>query len=103
MSYEGSEEFLCANGHYFCQSCYSDAPPHCWHCDAPLAYWHAIDETNGEDDRLPSTKPAPKQQAGWDDRWHHDHYGNRYATKILRYVPGGEWTKLRRAAASEQD
>jgi hypothetical protein len=100
MSYEGSEEFLCANGHYTCQDCHDDNPKGCWFCAAPITHWHAIDETNGEDEDLPDTKPAPKQQTGWDDRWQIDHYGNRYATKVPRYVAGARWQRLRSAESA---
>jgi hypothetical protein len=60
-----------------------------------MTHRHAIDETNGEEDDMPSTKPAPKQQVGWDDDWRNDHYGNRFAVKVLRYVPGQHWQTIR--------
>jgi hypothetical protein len=28
-----------------------------------------------------------RQKFGFDDNWHVDHYGNKYATKVMKYKP----------------
>ena len=91
MSYEGYQEWLCTSGHYLARDAYEDAPPKCPHCRGALAYYHAVDQTNGEEEGNPSTLPAPKEQVGADDQWHMDHRGNRYVTPLERYRPVSEW------------
>lgn len=61
MSYEGYTEYLCANGHHFTVDCYDVAPPGCPRCSSPLAWEHAVDETNGYDESRPGTCEAPKK------------------------------------------
>lgn len=94
MSYEGYQEYLCANGHYQSMDCYADDPTACDRCGAAFAHWHPVDQTNGVEDANPSTMPAPKEQIGADDEWHIDHHGNRYAVAIPRYRPLAEWKPL---------
>lgn len=91
MSYEGSKEVLCANGHYWVVDCWDDDPETCDRCGAPITHTHAIDETNGPCSDDPSTLPAPKECIGQDDDWRTDHYGNRYAIAIPKYRPAAEW------------
>ena len=94
MSYEGSREFLCANGHHSVFECWDDDPPVC-RCGAPMTFAHSIDHTNGDVEDDPSTMPAPKEQIGSDDIWREDHYGNRYAVQDHRYRPVREWQVLK--------
>lgn len=102
MSYEGSTEYLCANGHYLCTSCYEDAPDGCSVCGAALSYSHSIDETNGVDPEDPGTMPGDKECIGQDDQWREDHYHNRYAFAIPRYKPLEGWRELKVAVTSGQ-
>jgi hypothetical protein len=48
MSYEGYEQCLCANGHYYCgDDIMFEGDPPCPHCQAPCAWTNEVDETNG--------------------------------------------------------
>lgn len=91
MSYEGYEEFLCANGHYHCTGSWDEELASCPFCKAPIAYSNNVDVTNGEDESEPWTMPAPKEEIGFDDDWRQDHYGNKYAVKVIRYDPIDRW------------
>lgn len=86
MSYEGYMEFICESGHYSCVDVYVDAPKTC-ECGNRIKYYHMVDETNGIDYDYPDTCPGAREEIGYDDIWHEDHYGNKYATKRLRYKP----------------
>lgn len=90
MGYNGYTEYLCAKGHYSTCDC-RDSLTACQTegCDAALTYRHAVDETNGLDENDPAACPAPKKEIGFQDAWHDDHYGNRYATKIPIYIRSG--------------
>ena len=44
MSYEGYEQVICKNGHYFERDCWESAPCSCL---APDAWVNGVDETNG--------------------------------------------------------
>lgn len=81
MSFEGTIQKLCTQGHLS----HFDI----WHegksckCGASFNWTHVIDETNGsepEDYNLPV-------EIDFEDEWHTDHYGNRYAVKIPLYKP----------------
>lgn len=87
MGYQGYSEYLCTKGHYNTCDC-RDALSVCQveGCGATLVYSHEVDETNGRDDSHPDTCPAPKKEIGFEDAWHVDHHGNRYATKVPIYV-----------------
>jgi hypothetical protein len=108
MSYEGSEEYLCAKGHYMVRDAYADDVQYngVCKCGAPIAYWHQIDDTNGVIEDNPGTMPAPTKRTGWEDRWHMDHYGNRYATRTPLYKPKEHWrpyaVKRERAADARE-
>ena len=91
MSYEGSEEYLCENGHYHIQDCHAADLKECPFCKVKIAYSRAIDETNGEDETMPCTMPGPKREIGFDEHWQADHHGNAYAVKIPRFEPGEHW------------
>ena len=47
MSYEGFEQFLCKNGHYYTVDAYGDKPKECYTCGAKFVWWNAVDQTNG--------------------------------------------------------
>lgn len=47
MSYEGYEQCICKNGHYFERDCYDDSNCHVCHHDA--AWANGVDTTNGDD------------------------------------------------------
>lgn len=51
MSYEGSEQILCKNGHYHWCDCYSfhEESWQCHICGAEAAWTNSVDETNGSD------------------------------------------------------
>ena len=98
MSYEGYDEFLCEKGHHWTidsMEFYGDqfgeesqnARNVCPVCKGKMKYWCAVDETNGYDEDNPHTYSAPKKEIGFEDQWHEDHYGNKYATKILLFAP----------------
>lgn len=94
MSYEGYTEYLCEKGHYLARDVYADALASLCTCGARLAFVHEVDETNGEDEELPDTMPAPKEEIGFDDIPCADHYGNRFFTKRMRYRPISDWHEL---------
>lgn len=48
MSYEGYEQCICKNGHYFERDAYQDDRP-CPDCDEEAAWFNGVDQTNGED------------------------------------------------------
>lgn len=87
MGYSGYTEYLCENGHYFTRDCWDSKPSVCPYCQSFIKYFHSVDTTNGYDEEYPDTCRAEKNEIGFDDTWHDDHYGNRYATKRLRYKP----------------
>jgi hypothetical protein len=98
VSYSGYREFLCANGHYARTDCWDDDPSECSFCKAKIAQRNSVDTTNGQNDDEAWSMPAAKHPAGFDDKWHQDHYGNRYATKVLKYKPKGEqWRTVEQA------
>ncbi len=93
MSYEGYDECLDENGFYFVNhDIYGGGIP-------KGAVWiHPVDITNGYDfdDESYTTCDAPKIPNGFSDIWKEDHYGNRYAEKILKWLPDERyWTKVR--------
>lgn len=52
MSYEGYEQHICKNGHYFnnydiYSVMFSDDPVKCSYCQAPSAWRNCVDQTNG--------------------------------------------------------
>ncbi len=92
MSYEGYIEYLCVNGHYTTSDCYDERVKKCPHCCGAIEYENSVDQTNGETEH-PATRPGKKVEIGFDDDWRSDHYGNRYAAKVLRYAPAStSWT-----------
>lgn len=93
MSYEGRVEFLCHKGHYTSVECYENEPGEC-RCGAKMRYRHSIDDTNGEIDGDPHTRPAPVINDDFDDVWKEDHYGNRYAVALPRFLPGEHWDEI---------
>ena len=96
MSYEGDIEFLCARGHYHrVDSTLPDRETCGVHgCTEPLQWHHAINLTNGCDERYPGTVAAPKTNIGWDDVPMTDHHGNKYFLQNQRFEPGDHWAKV---------
>lgn len=92
MSYEGYSEHLCENGHIsnFNQYFTPIEGTLCNICNGIFVFVHHVDETNGvefdqEGNPYLNTIPYPFQEIGFDNDWKEDHYGNKYAIKILRY------------------
>lgn len=90
MSYEGYVERLCVDGHLFTYDVYEGLPENCPTCQKEWAFSHSVDQTNGieyDDDgkEYPNTVNYPFEVAGYDEHWHVDHHGNKYATKSPRY------------------
>lgn len=95
MSYEGFTEYLCPNGHYWSYDVYFESEDRhvCKVCGAVAKWGHDVDQTNGIDLDDPSTMRGEVKQIGFMDAWHTDHYGNRWAQKILLLEPasGSDW------------
>ena len=87
MGYSGYEEILCARGHHSELGEDDAIPEVCPHrdCNARVTRRHSVNTTNGYNRSYPSTCGAPKREIGFDDEWHQDHYGNKYAVKVPRY------------------
>lgn len=88
MGYQGYEEVLCARGHHNELGKDDAIPDVCPNrdCDAKVTRRHSVDTTNGYNRSYPSTCSAPKREIGFDDEWHTDHHGNRYAVMRPRYA-----------------
>lgn len=84
MSYEGYEEFLCVNGHHSIVDAFDDDPTCCPQCGARLAYRHSVDETNGVEEGLPDTMPAPTRVVAYEVR----------TIRVPLHVPVSEWVKI---------
>ena len=92
MSYEGYVEYLCEKGHHWAvDSVYDEYDDTCPRCNQKASWSHDVDETNGViiDEETgsphPNTIPAQLQIKGYEDEWHEDHYGNKYATRYPLY------------------
>jgi hypothetical protein len=114
MSYEGYEEYLCENGHHMERDVYDiRSVTECEYCKGKLLWRHSVDQTNGfgqhrhnaclneeEYDHSYFDEPAPVVELGYEDQWHEDHYGNKYATKVMLYSPDltypGIWKEVER-------
>lgn len=96
MSYEGYRSFLCKQGHLHTRDVYADGLEHCPDCEAEMEWMTDTDETNGYIEDDPSTHAPSLEPITWDDVWHVDHYGNRYATKLWKWKPDGErWVRVK--------
>ena len=113
MSFEGYYEIICEQGHLSTVDVYdfydtrngwvTDPRNACSKCGKPIAFTRLVDLTNGFDENDLSSWSST--QAGFlaglphEDIWKEDHYGNKYAVKVLRYRPTqaaldqGEWRK----------
>lgn len=81
MSYEGQDWFILENKTLVKKDCYDMVVPE-------GAAWYAhINETNGYDEDDIFTHTPKLKDAGFLDDWKVDHYGNKYAEKILLYEP----------------
>jgi len=48
MSYEGFDQYICKNGHYYFYGAgYFDDVPNCPYCGAESAFCNSVDQTNG--------------------------------------------------------
>jgi hypothetical protein len=105
MSYEGIEQFLCPKGHLAevdsSQITYGTdeerkALLKCPHCKQNFVLYCSVNFTNGYDEDDPTTSRGKVKEAGFSDIWRVDHYNNRYATKLIEYVPDDptRWKKL---------
>jgi len=106
MSYSGFREYICEYGHYTSIDCWDDQEK--CNCGAKFKYRHSVDTTNGYGDHRDYLalqgcdyddsyfdERAPKKEIGFTDIWHEDHYGNKYATKQLRFAPDSNvWMEL---------
>jgi hypothetical protein len=104
MSYEGYDEYLCANGHYGAFDVYQDTPKEC-RCGAAWAWYHSVDQTNGWDESDPVCCDAPKIEIGGDPVPHVDYLGNQYFTCNTRFAPDGPaWNQIAQGTSgSAQD
>lgn len=65
MSFEGVDEYICKNGHYWNRDVYFsfiEEEPICPICKSKAKYWHLIDQTNGEGN--PGRKKVKKKISG---------------------------------------
>lgn len=99
MSYEGYETYLCEKGHKWVRGAglYHEEPlKKCPFCPGKPKWVCSTDETNGFYEDEPATHPARMKEVAFEDFWSFDHYGNRYAVKIVLHEPvqDGRWRKL---------
>ena len=87
MSFEGFNEYLCENGHYFSCDVFMDQPVQCPVCRARLKYSRMVDQTNGIIEGEPGTYPAELVTIGYTDIPKVDRLGNKYFTTINKYDP----------------
>lgn len=90
MSFEGYTVLLCAEGHRSVKNAYwgeEEEENVCKvdNCGEPFVWFQTVDETNGYDPNDPRTYKKELEVIGFDDVWNMDHYGNKYAVKILKY------------------
>ena len=93
MSYEGYVIFLCEEGHKSACDAYESIGDFCKHnnCNKPFVWSQGIDQTNGYYKDDPNTFERKLDVVGFDDIWKTDHYGNKYAIKLLKYaIPEGK-------------
>lgn len=94
MSYEGINEWITEKGFYLVTGCYDD-PPVLEEGDR-LSWRHAVDFTNGIEEGSNCADYAKKEMLGHEDVWHTDHYGNKYASKRLKFKPlGKNWQRAK--------
>lgn len=99
MSYEGFEEYLCINEHYHSVDAYSSvvlSETVCPVCSGKTKFWHSVDTTNGFEEGNPYTSCADVKEIGFENEWHVDHLGNKYAKKISIFEPTDDaWRKVK--------
>ena len=98
MSYEGYEEFLCQWGHYWVEDAYFSfelTEVKCPRCRQKAAYYHSVNQTNGEDLNDPSTMSALSDPIGYSDWWQEDQRTKKiYFCKIPVYFPNENWKRI---------
>lgn len=100
MSYEGFDEYICLQGHYWAVDAYFvDDVPKCPRCKCSPRYFHMVDETNGRYEDEPGTFPAATEEIGFEDDWRKDHYGNKYSVRIPLVKPAANsaWKQSNRS------
>jgi DNA repair exonuclease SbcCD nuclease subunit len=95
MSFEGYSQLICAKGHYHRFDVYCEQSL-CPDCGSEFIWNNLVDETNGvdEDGMLPGY--VDLKPFAFEDVWHTDHHGNRYATKRYLYKVPGSTEELHR-------
>ncbi len=91
MSYEGYIIYLCEDGHkssFDAYSDYTEGNKVCAQnsCGKKFVWCQSIDQTNGYFADDPSTYERELEVSGFDDIWKEDHYGNKYAVKLLKFT-----------------
>ncbi len=105
MGYKGVEQFLCPEGHLTeidaakLSYAYEEERKKlliCPHCQQKFVLNCSVDFTNGSCEEYPETTRGKVKEIGFIDIWHNDHYGNRYATKLMKYEPEDpkRWEKM---------
>lgn len=100
MSYEGYIQLICPQGHHWTIDAMEEyggtvSPRLCPMCEAKATWLCDVDVTNGTDPEYPESMPAHVKELPSEDRWHVDHYGNKYATLVRRVEPNDpRWIKL---------
>ena len=84
MAYESEEHLILDNGVHvtYINNGYNEIPKF------ENAVWYAsVFLTNGYDEDDPSTHLPRMKEIGFLDDWKVDHYGNRYAEKVILWEP----------------
>lgn len=91
MSCEGFDAHICKKGHYYEHGFFDPAVgfdhPNCPVCGEAAEFFCSVDETNGVILDETGTFVPDKLETGFTDKWQVDHYGNKYAVKVITYKP----------------
>jgi hypothetical protein len=95
MGYSGYQVHLCQNGHmwkvdegrlYQAPLSVHKKSMVCSVCGKPSKQWCPVHTTNGVGPEHGPESMMPRlRMMCYDDVWHVDHYGTRYATRVPRY------------------
>ena len=106
MSYEGYEEYICPNGHYWAEDALNLVHASknevqkfttCRICNQYAQYECSVDQTNGVELENPWTLSGPKSEIGFQEQECRDHRGNVFYQKIPLYKPdveSGRWREF---------